>query len=463
MYSMSQHPLPPAGWHPDPSNPGQLRYWDGTAWTDHTHPTTVHSPGSHHESALSPGTTPTGSGDSTSKLWRVARICGWSAGLLAIVLLALNHFNQPSLSENLFLNRIDYRLPLVIILGAVVAVALEYVIYFATFKKLTRLSRKIWGAALPVVTGAIVFLTAFALISLSSYLRFETGLTSPDTLASYEDDARSLVDTYAVTDSEWRALSGDASVTDVYGDSSDAAVFVKTIDFTCEEGLSGEKSGFDFKHMKDADNQEPGDESIVETANATFPSPGDDFSWTYDNDGFYGTTCLAEFAYFIDNDNRGVMDISGIDTPSLIVYSYPDSKYIEPEIEALDEDTELYNSDEDGFIDGEKFIPAELFDRGLNATTVFPNENTGVNDIVFSWATFDIAFPVKDVDSTSMIAVAPLGFTMGDGTERPGSGINEPQNGVPPEAVDQTSPDYEFGAESVSVQDPNEMGTIDDF
>ena len=62
-----------------------------------------------------------------------------------------------------------------------------------------------------------------------------------------------------------------------------------------------------------------------------------------------------------------------------------------------------------------------------------------------------------------MIAVAPLGFTMGDGTERPGSGINEPQNGVPPEAVDQTSPDYEFGAESVSVQDPNEMGTIDDF
>ena len=25
--------LPPAGWHPDPSNPGELLWWDGTAWT----------------------------------------------------------------------------------------------------------------------------------------------------------------------------------------------------------------------------------------------------------------------------------------------------------------------------------------------------------------------------------------------------------------------------------------------
>jgi hypothetical protein len=27
----------PAGWFPDPSQPGRLRYWDGTAWTGHTH------------------------------------------------------------------------------------------------------------------------------------------------------------------------------------------------------------------------------------------------------------------------------------------------------------------------------------------------------------------------------------------------------------------------------------------
>jgi uncharacterized RDD family membrane protein YckC len=28
----------PAGWYPDPSVPGQQRYWDGSAWTEHTTP-----------------------------------------------------------------------------------------------------------------------------------------------------------------------------------------------------------------------------------------------------------------------------------------------------------------------------------------------------------------------------------------------------------------------------------------
>jgi hypothetical protein len=28
----------PAGWHPDPIVGGQLRYWDGSRWTEHTHP-----------------------------------------------------------------------------------------------------------------------------------------------------------------------------------------------------------------------------------------------------------------------------------------------------------------------------------------------------------------------------------------------------------------------------------------
>ena len=27
----------PADWYPDPSGVDQLRYWDGTAWTDHVH------------------------------------------------------------------------------------------------------------------------------------------------------------------------------------------------------------------------------------------------------------------------------------------------------------------------------------------------------------------------------------------------------------------------------------------
>jgi uncharacterized protein YbjQ (UPF0145 family) len=37
--STPQTPSTPADWYPDPENPGQLRYWDGTQWTEHRHPT----------------------------------------------------------------------------------------------------------------------------------------------------------------------------------------------------------------------------------------------------------------------------------------------------------------------------------------------------------------------------------------------------------------------------------------
>src|SRR5215210_3621127 len=31
-------PPTPAGWYPDPERAGQLRYWDGGAWTEHFSP-----------------------------------------------------------------------------------------------------------------------------------------------------------------------------------------------------------------------------------------------------------------------------------------------------------------------------------------------------------------------------------------------------------------------------------------
>ena len=37
--------IAPPGWHPDPSNPGgALRWWDGRAWTTHTHQATPTAP-----------------------------------------------------------------------------------------------------------------------------------------------------------------------------------------------------------------------------------------------------------------------------------------------------------------------------------------------------------------------------------------------------------------------------------
>jgi hypothetical protein len=29
-------PVPPPGWHPDPAGQSQLRWWDGTRWSEHT-------------------------------------------------------------------------------------------------------------------------------------------------------------------------------------------------------------------------------------------------------------------------------------------------------------------------------------------------------------------------------------------------------------------------------------------
>jgi hypothetical protein len=34
----------PAGWYPDPQDPGQQRYWDGVAWTEATRPSGIAPP-----------------------------------------------------------------------------------------------------------------------------------------------------------------------------------------------------------------------------------------------------------------------------------------------------------------------------------------------------------------------------------------------------------------------------------
>jgi hypothetical protein len=35
--SEEQSGQPAQGWYPDPNDPSKLRWWDGSAWTDHTH------------------------------------------------------------------------------------------------------------------------------------------------------------------------------------------------------------------------------------------------------------------------------------------------------------------------------------------------------------------------------------------------------------------------------------------
>ena len=42
----------PAAWHPDPSQPGMLRWWDGASWTEHTAPDPNAAPAPAPEPAL---------------------------------------------------------------------------------------------------------------------------------------------------------------------------------------------------------------------------------------------------------------------------------------------------------------------------------------------------------------------------------------------------------------------------
>ena len=74
----------PAAWHEDPWNPAQLRWWDGSEWTGHTHPKPAPAPVA--ETAPAVQTTIAGSGSSGSWLedsWRW--IAAAAVALLVIV------------------------------------------------------------------------------------------------------------------------------------------------------------------------------------------------------------------------------------------------------------------------------------------------------------------------------------------------------------------------------------------
>lgn len=55
----------PAGWYPDPHNPAQGRYWDGTTWTD-----AVHQPGQAYP-ATPPLKAPDGTDGNTVWVWLI--------------------------------------------------------------------------------------------------------------------------------------------------------------------------------------------------------------------------------------------------------------------------------------------------------------------------------------------------------------------------------------------------------
>ncbi|MGV1005176.1 MAG: DUF2510 domain-containing protein [Candidatus Nanopelagicales bacterium] len=44
----------PADWYPDPTHPGQYRYWDGNFWTDLARPSIPYQPATHYRASEAP-------------------------------------------------------------------------------------------------------------------------------------------------------------------------------------------------------------------------------------------------------------------------------------------------------------------------------------------------------------------------------------------------------------------------
>lgn len=86
---------PPAGWYPDPSDDSRQRYWDGSAWTEHTAAGGQQPGGSPAWPQASPGGTPSSTSGYVEPpspwLWQsiVATVlCCLPAGVVGIVFAA---------------------------------------------------------------------------------------------------------------------------------------------------------------------------------------------------------------------------------------------------------------------------------------------------------------------------------------------------------------------------------------
>lgn len=74
---------PPAGWYPDPQNASRQRYWDGTAWTEHT---AEGSPGAAPSSgATTMGATTSTAGDPDTWTWQSIIATIFCCNLLGVV------------------------------------------------------------------------------------------------------------------------------------------------------------------------------------------------------------------------------------------------------------------------------------------------------------------------------------------------------------------------------------------
>lgn len=93
----------PAGWYDDPEQPGQQRYWDGTAWTENRAPTTAPTPAPPSAPAPPPATAPPAS-SSNRVVWIIVAVLGVIAVLVVVAILAVTFFGDSTtdvVEENL--------------------------------------------------------------------------------------------------------------------------------------------------------------------------------------------------------------------------------------------------------------------------------------------------------------------------------------------------------------------------